>query len=78
MIVTKMIADHKEKKLPTKMIGEMIGDYEKTFSTKMIGKQTFPTRMIGRKMIARRASYFFEGVIITSNFSGKKLYSMEA
>ena len=55
------------------MIGEMIDDYEKTFSTKMIGNQTFPTRMIGRKMIARRASYFFEGVIITSNFSGKKL-----
>ena len=57
------------------MIGEMIGDYEKTCSTKMIRKQTFPTRMIGRKMIARWASYFFEGVIITSNFSGKKLYS---
>ena len=73
MMVTKMIADHKEKKLPTKMIGEMIGDYEKSCSTKTIEKQTFPTRMIARKMIARRASYFFEGVIITSNFSGTKL-----
>ena len=74
MIFTKIIADHKEHNLPTKMICEMIGDYEKSCSTKMIGKQNFPTRMIARKMIARRASYFFEGVIITSNFRGKKLY----
>ena len=48
MIVTKMIADHKGKKLPTKMIGEMIGDYEKTFSTKMIDS----------KMIARGKAFF--------------------
>ena len=72
MMVIKMIADHKKKSFPPKC-GEMIGDNEKTFSTKMIGNQTFPTRMIGHKMIARRASYFFEGVIITSNFSGTKL-----